>query len=152
MSELSSLSPAAYVLGAASLYLGFSGVLGVLLRYVNLHRTKLAWLLGAGYICLLFLPATAFVVQRSGWPPALRLVVLVLSATVIAFAIRQPVWAPKELWRPIFGRRYFASVMAISALWGLSLGISTGALFPALVGVSALAAGAAAMVSRPKLS
>ncbi len=150
MAELSSISPTAYVLGAASLYLGFSGVLGILIRYVNQHRSKLAILLGTGYVCLLFLPATAFVVQRSGWPLFLRLTLLLLAALVAALGLLQPVWAPRELWRPVFGRRYFAAAMALSALWGFSLGISTSTLFPQLVGASALVAGLAALFTHSK--
>ena len=148
MSELSSLSPTAYVLGAASLYLGFSGVLGVLLRYANQHRTVGSWLLGVGYAGLLFLPATAFVIQRSGWPVAIRLGVFLLSMAVAMLAVLQPVWTPRTLWRPKFGRRYFAAAMALSAVWGLSLGISTGAIFPVLVGISAVAAAAASLTFR----
>lgn len=152
MPELNSLSPTAYVLGAATLYLGFSGVLGILVRYASLHRSRLAWLLGIGYLCLLFLPATAFVVQRSGWPWVTRLCVLAFAVVVIALSVIQPGWAPRELWHPVFGRRYFAAAMALSAIWGLSLGLSTGALFPGLVGVSALAAAAAALTHQPKPS
>jgi hypothetical protein len=152
MSELSSLSPTAYVLGAASLYLGFSGVMGLLIRYANQHRTPWAWLFGAGYVSLLFLPATAFVVQRSGWPALLRLGVFLLSIAVALLAVLQPVWAPRQLWRPKFGRRYFAAAMTLSAVWGLSLGISTSAIFPMLVGASAIAAAAAALTLRPNPS
>jgi len=151
MADLSSLSPTAYVLGAASLYLGFSGVLGLLLRTISHRRSRQALLLGAGYIFLLFLPATVFVLFRSGWPPILRLTLLMISAAVILLALIQPVWAPPQVWRPTFGRRYFAAAMALSALWGISLGLSSGTLFPVLVGLSSIAAGAAALFIEPKL-
>jgi hypothetical protein len=152
MSGLSFLPPTAYTLGAASLYLGFSAVLGVLLRKAGRQRSKPSLLLGVGYICLLFLPATVFVLARSGWPPALRLALLLIAASVLALGLLQPVWTPRQLWRPAFGRRYFAAAMALSAMWGFSLGLSAGAVFPMLVGASALAAGAAALFVRPRPS
>lgn len=151
MPELSFLSPTAYVLGAASLYVGFSGVLGVLLRAVGHHRSRPTLLLGMGYVVLLFLPATVFVLFRSGWPPLLRLTLLLVSAAVILLGLLQPVWTPTQVWRPTFGRRYFAAAMALSAMWGLSLGLSSGTLFPVLVGLSSIAAGAAALFIEPKL-
>jgi hypothetical protein len=152
MAELSFLPPAAYTLGAASLYLGFSGVLGLVLRRARRKPSRQALLLGTGYVCLLFLPATDFVLQRSGWSLGVRLGVLLLASAVLALSLLQPVWPPRQVWRPAFGRRYFAAAMALSAIWGFSLGLSSGSLFPILLGASALAAGASSLLVRPPLS
>jgi hypothetical protein len=151
MSPFSILPPTAYTLGAASLYLGFSGVLGVLIRRAGKRRSVSSCLLSAGYACLLFIPATVFVIERSGWPLAFRLGLLLLAAALITLGILQPVWTPRNVWRPAFGRRYFAAAMALAALWGISLGISAGAPFATAVGMSALVAGAAALFLEPKI-
>jgi hypothetical protein len=152
MAALAFLPPATYALGAASLYLGFSGVLGVLLRRAGFRRSPPSTLLGLGYLLLLFLPATVFVIARSGWPIGLRLALLMLAALAIALGLIQPVWTPRKVWRPAFGRRYFATAMALSAMWGFSLGLYTHALFPILIGASALVAGAAALSAQPRSS
>ncbi len=150
MAELLALPQLAYWAGASTLYLGFSAVLGIALRRARASRSFGSCLLAAGYGLFLFAPATIFILQRADWPPGLQTADLAIGAIAILTGAWQPACTPSRMWRDQFGRRYFAVTMAFAALWGLSLGLSAWSLSPIVVGVSALAAGAAAVLSTPR--
>jgi hypothetical protein len=136
----------AYTLGAAALYAGFGGVLGSLIRLARRspsghERGILIW-----FALLFFLPATVFVLGNAPWPWWLRILVLaagVAPAILAATAQRQA----GNLFLLPFARRYFAGAMAITALWSFGVSWSLAAVVPAIVGVSALVAGLASLLT-----
>jgi hypothetical protein len=150
MAELLALPQMSYWAAGGLLYLGFSAVLGVLLRRARTSPGFLTWLWTGSYAILLYLPATVFILQRADWPENLPAATLCLGVLAAMAGAWQPSWIPPGLWRARFGRQYFALSMAAAAVWGLSSGASALALSPAAVGLSALAAGAAAVLSSPR--
>ncbi len=135
-------------LGVSALYLGFAGVMGVLLRR-TWHGSILRWQkeLTAGYGLLLFVPASILMAGFPGWTPLGRLLTLALGLNVVGLAVFQPKWLPANVWRRAFGRRYFAGVMALAAFWGVNLSMATEALVPTLVAAAAGFAGVASLHS-----
>jgi hypothetical protein len=136
-------------LGVATLYLGFAGVMGVLLHLAqggsSLAR-RLAWVHGS----LVLLPASVLVLRLRAWPLSVALAVVAAGVLVLWLAAVQPKWTPPTLWRASFGHRYFASAMAISAVWGLVLGWQQPNLIPAVIGALALAAAFASLTKSPQ--
>lgn len=137
-------------LGVATLYLGFAGVMGVLVHWARKDDSttarRLAWLHGG----LILLPASLFVLRVRAWPQPISWALLAAGAFVLWAAAAQPRWTPASLWRPSFGHRYFASAMAFAALWGLILSWQQPNLFPAVIGASALAASFASLTKSPQ--
>lgn len=137
-------------LGVATLYLGFAGVMGVLIhlakRTGSATARRLAWMHGG----LILLPASLFVLQLRVWPQPVSWAVLAIGAAVLWTAAAQPGWTPESLWRPSFGHRYFASSMVFAALWGLILSWQQPSLMPAVIGASALAASFASLTKSPQ--
>jgi hypothetical protein len=150
MAGLLALPQLAFWAGGSLLFLGFSTVLGILIRDALGSRALGAWILAAAFVVFLLLPATIFVLQRSGWPDDLKAIDLIMAAAAALMGIWQPAWTPAGMWHAQFGLRYFALSMAMAAVWGLSLGLADRMVFPALIGVTALAAGIAAVSSTPR--
>ena len=137
-------------LGISALYLGFSGVMGILLRRTwPIHNQTLYRDLAAVYGLLLFFPTSILILSYPGWPLLGRLVLTGTGLTVTALSALQPTWIPKVVWQRAFGHRYFAATMALSALWGLTLSLNTQALVPILVAAAASLAGAASWYTTP---
>lgn len=136
--------------GISVLYLGFAGVMGVLIRR-NRRRNAghVERLLATAHALLLFLPASAFVSGLPDWPVVIRFSALLAGVAVAWMGTVQPEWAPQTLWGRPFGHRYFAAAMALAAIWGIGLAVSAPALAPTLVGTSAIAAGAIALHTAP---
>jgi len=138
-------------LGVSALYLGFSGVMGVLLRRTwPIHRQTLDRDLAAAHGLLLFLPASILVLSYPEWSLLGRLILMGTGLTVAALSALQPIWIPKVVWQRAFRHRYFAATMALSALWGFSLSLTTQALVPTLVAAAASLAGAASWYTTPR--
>jgi hypothetical protein len=140
-------------LGVSVLYLGFAGVMGVLLRRVlfgphHPWEKNIAW----GYAILFFLPASIFVGYYPDWTSWSRLVVVVMGLCAVGSGFLQPSWLPANMWRLAFGRRYFAGAMALATLWGISLTIATNAFIPILVATAAVVAGAASLYSAQQIT
>lgn len=137
-------------LGVATLYLGFAGVMGVLLHMAHQAESetarRLAWLHGG----LILLPASLFILRLRVWPAAISWSVLAAGGLVLWAATAQPRWTPASLWRRSFGHRYFASAMAFAALWGLILSWQQPNPMPAVIGASALAASFASLTKSPE--
>ena len=111
-------------LGVASLYLGFSAVLGTMLRYTLLPHGQ-SWFrkLTVPYGLLLVLPATVLILNLSEWEMLSRLGMVTLGLSVTFIAFTKPRWMPKLLWLRTFGKIYLAGAMALSAIWGISLSL-----------------------------
>jgi hypothetical protein len=133
-------------LGTTSLYLGFCGVFGSLLRSAQsghpAGRTPPA-LVGM----LLLAPATAFVLGLSAVAIGLRLITLMGGAAAAWFALRQPSWAPVHLWGRRFTRAYFAGAMAITALTELAIALTSASIAAPLLAAAAGIAGAVSLTT-----
>ena len=128
------------ILGTGTLYLGFCAVLGVLVRQAQLATDRRWTALGILHSVLVVLPATAVVLSLDSLPTFVAAVLMVFGAAAIWAGAVRPTWLPSALWQVNFGTRYFASVMAVTAAWGLTLAFRNPSLGAALVGATALAA------------
>ncbi|MGD8605581.1 MAG: hypothetical protein PVF49_13520 [Anaerolineales bacterium] len=136
--------------GLLVLYIGFCGVMGMLIRrtisppHLGDDRERAA-LFGL----LIFLPSTIFVVNYAEWPLWLRLASLTVGAAILLAAWRQPTWLSMNLWGRAFGQRYFAFAMGLTVIWGITLAIVSQALTPALVSAAASVAGLLSLLTAP---
>ena len=138
--------------GVAVLYLGFAGVMGVLLHRARHIARARPWWLVTLHGALILLPATILVLGFEAWPAWASLALFIGGVGVIGLGAVQPPWIPDSLWGLAFGQRYFALAMLLAALWGLSFSLSTPALVPAAVGAAALAAALASITKSPSWS
>lgn len=138
--------------GIAALYLGFAGVMGVLLHRARRIAHARPWWLVTLHGVLILLPATILVLGFEAWPSWASLALFVGGIATIALGAIQPAWIPESLWGLAFGQRYFALAMLLAALWGLSFSLSSPALVPAAVGAAALAAALASITKSPSWS
>jgi hypothetical protein len=138
-------------LGISALYLGFSGVMGVLLRRIwPIHRQTRYRDLAIVHGLLLFFPTSILILSYPEWSSLGRLALTGTGLTIAALSALQPAWIPKSVWQRAFGHRYFAATMALSALWGFTLSLTTQALVPILVAAAASLAGAASWHTTPR--
>lgn len=137
-------------LGVAAIYLGFAGVMGVLLRMLQRRQATglrwLAWLHGG----LVMVPATYFILRLEAWPSLVALAVLAAGTTVLWLGATQPSWAPASLWAGQFAHRYFAAAMALAATWSLLVAWRQPNLGPSILAVAAIGASLAALTKTPK--
>lgn len=137
-------------LGVAAIYLGFAGVMGVLLR--ALHRQPatglrwLAWLHGG----LVLTPATFFILRLEVWPFTVGLAVLAAGIAALYLGATQPSWAPDALWVGRFAHRYFAAAMALAATWALLVAWRQPNLGPTVLAAAAIGASLAALAKTPR--
>jgi hypothetical protein len=131
-------------LAISVLYLGFAGVMGLLIRRI-LNGSQSVWdfELTIGYILLLYFPASVLVMDLPGWPSWLQTAILVSGFCIAVMAIIQPGWIPSIIWMGFFGRQYFALAMLIVALWGVILGLVSHSLLPTAFAATACLAGIA---------
>jgi len=132
-------------LGIASIYLGFAGGMGLLLRRIRASQNRPDRLVACAYACLLYLPGTVLVLSLSNWPLAGRLLLVSGGAVATALAAVQPEWAPRLLWQRRFGQRYLALAMVLTLLGEVAWALAAPGLGPSLIGVAAGAAGAASL-------
>jgi hypothetical protein len=136
--------------GLLVLYIGFCGVMGMLIRrtisppHLGDDRERAA-LFGL----LIFLPATIFIANYTEWPLWLRLMSLLAGTAILLAAWRQPSWLSMSLWQRAFGQRYFAFAMGLTVVWGVALAIVSQTLTPALVSAAASAAGLLSYLTAP---
>ena len=130
--------------GIVGLYLAIAGALGAIIRQA-IATGKPRWdrLLAAAYTFLLFGAASAFVLTVTDWPAWSRLALLAFGLFAAGVAAARPIWVPAPFWRPNFGHRYLAGVMALAALWGINQAMAGSPTAPLMIAVSALAAAAA---------
>ena len=144
-------------LAISTLYVGFAGVMGILinrtLRFGN-SRFDLALAFVHGF--LLFLPATVLVLAMEPMALSARLLLIGAAFALVWLSAAQPSWLPHGLWEAAFGHRYLAGAMWLAALCGILLTLAIvqmsgfptrEALAPMLVAASALLAGAASVFS-----
>jgi hypothetical protein len=138
-------------LGVSVQYLGFAGVMGILLRRAWL-ASKSPWKieLAAAYGLFLFLPASILVIGLPEWSLWNQVSTLVTGLCVVWLGTTQPSWIPKTIWGRTFGQRFFAGSMALAALWGVGLMLSTQTLAPILVTSGASMAGIASLRALPR--
>lgn len=147
-----SLTTISLFAGVAVLYLGFAGVMGVLLHRARHIARARPWWLVTLHGAFILLPATILVLSFEAWPTWASIGLFVGGVTTIALGAIQPAWMPDSLWGIAFGQRYFALAMLLAALWGLSFSLSSPALVPAAVGAAALAAALASITKSPSWS
>lgn len=137
-------------LGVGALYIGYSGVMGVLIRRAtHPERRNVDIAAVTAHSILLFLPASVVVLGLIELPLLARLVVLFIGLGVATIGLVQPHWTPDKLWQRAFGYRYFAMTMALAAIWGLGLAFSNDSLPPAILGAAAGLAAAASLNLTP---
>lgn len=124
--------------GAGALYIGYSGVMGVLIRRAK-HPERRALDIAAvsGHGLLLFLPASIVLLGLVELSLLARIMLIFSGVCVVAMGLIQPQWTPEKLWKRAFGYRYFAIAMAFAAIWGLGLALSSNSLPPAIIGAAA---------------
>jgi hypothetical protein len=128
------------VFGIATLYIGFSGVFGVLIHQTRREMDRRWNALAMAFGALVLAPATLVVLGFELLDVGIGLIVVALGGLAAWAAIARPAWLPPATWHAEFGTRYFASVMALAAVWGLALTVQHPSLGAALVGATALAA------------
>ncbi len=140
-------------LGIISLYLGFAGVMGVLLRRAVPERSAaFDQLLALTHAFLLYLPASFLVGGLADWPLEARLGLLAAGVGLVWLGAFQPDWLPHRIWKRGFLQRYFAGAMGMAAIWGVGLAYSAQAPAALLVGAAATVAGAASLYTAPRNS
>lgn len=138
--------------GIAAIYLGFAGVMGVLLHEIRGSHSETPRGLAALHGFLIMLPATVVILGFNGWPAWLSLSLFAAGLAAVVLGATQPAWTPTKLWSLAFGQRYFGAAMLLAALWGISLAWLTPALVPAAVGAAALAAAFTSITKAPRWS
>ncbi len=138
--------------GIAAIYLGFAGVMGVLLHRIRGSHQNTPRGLAALHGILVMLPATVVILAFEGWPSWISLGLFAAGVTTVMLGAIQPSWTPAKLWSLAFGQRYFAAAMLLAALWGISLAWLTPALVPGAVAAAALAAAFTSMTKAPRWS
>ena len=129
------------LLGVGTLYIGYAGVLGVLIRRATASPFRpLDGILAFFHGLLLFLPASVLVIRLGELSFVVRWILLIGGLMIVVMAAKQPQWTPQTLWRRSFGRRYFAASMALAAFWSLCMAAAKTNLAPALLGVAAVIA------------
>jgi hypothetical protein len=134
-------------LGVLSLYLGFCGAFGCLLRLPRMGSYSGRVHVGVA-AALLLAPATAFVLAQPDVPLPMRLLTFVLGAGVAAAAYLRPAWTPVRLWQRPFARAYFAGAMGITALWELATALTQTSPAASILAAAAGLAGAASLAAR----
>jgi hypothetical protein len=125
-------------LGVGALYIGYSGVMGVLVRRAtHPDRRALDVLVVTGHAILLFLPASIVVFGLTDLSLLARFLLVSIGICVAVMGLIQPHWTPEKLWKRAFGYRYFAIAMALAAIWGLGLAFSSSSVPPAILGAAA---------------
>jgi hypothetical protein len=129
------------LLGVGTLYIGYAGVMGVLIRRATASPSRLLdGILAFSHGLLLFLPASILVIRLGALSLVVRWILLIGGLIIVAMAAKQPQWTPQKLWRRSFGQRYFAASMALAAFWALCMAAAKPNLAPALLGVAAVIA------------
>jgi len=132
------LQPILLLLGVGALYIGYAGVMGILIRRAShAQRRTLYIVLAMTHGMLLFLPASIVVLGLVELSLMVRLSLLALGLVVTAIGMLQPHWIPKGFWQRSFGLRYFAISMALAAFWCLGLGFTKQSLAPTILGTAA---------------
>jgi hypothetical protein len=138
------LSNVSLWLGVSTIYWGFSGVMGILLRRAWSSRMNPSIrILAIVHCLLLFLPASILILRHSEWHFMGRIFLISAGFAIAALSATQPNQIPAKFWHRTFGHRYFAGTMALTTLWGLSLTFTTHTLAPSIVAVAASLTGAA---------
>lgn len=132
--------------GIFSLYIGFSAVLGYLLRSLRgpSYRSAGWWIITA-YALLIWLPTSAFIVVLGWLPVALRVLVILAGAAVPVLVLSRPDWIPGLVWSRAFNRRYLGITMALVALAALIPWLPEPNIGALTLGVSACIAGLSAL-------
>lgn len=137
-------------LGIAALYLGFAGVMGVLLRSARQRNEASARWLAAVHGILVLIPASLFILRPEIWPTPMALTVLGGGAATLSLGAFQPDWTPRQLWRPTFGQRYFGVAMALTALWSLLVAWQAPSAGPAILAATSIGAACASLAKAPQ--
>jgi hypothetical protein len=142
------------LLGVGALYLGYAGVMGVLIRRATSSSSRpIDGLLAFAHGFLLVLPASILVLGMVELSLLTRWVLLAGGLIVVILSAKQPQWAPQKLWRRSFGRRYFAIAMALASFWSLCMAAANANLIPALLGVvAAIACGLSLHLAPPDVT
>ncbi len=142
------VSEIAFWIGIVALYVGFSGVLGLLVhRAWPDERSAHARILAALFATFVFFPSILFIAGALELEWALRIVLIAFGIWVVYLGAHQPGWLPANIWEGPFGRHYFGATMACASLWSISHALFSNASATLLLGIAALFASAAAIRS-----
>ena len=147
------VSEIAFWIGIVTLYLGFSGVLGLLIHLTwQTERSPHARILAILFATFVFLPSTLFIAGalEPGW--LARTALFTFGIWVVYLGARQPGWMPANIWAGPFGRHYFGATMACASFWSISHALLSNASASLLLGIAALFASAAAIRSALRIS
>ncbi|HEY43821.1 MAG TPA: hypothetical protein G4O11_07550 [Anaerolineae bacterium] len=136
-----------------TLYIGFSAVMGILLRraFSKLHRHPYLEL-AIAHGLLFFLPTSILLLGHPDWPISGRISLVSIGFTITILSIIQPRWLPSMIWRRTFGHRYFTVALALVVLWGVSTILETRTFEPILISIPACLAGFASWQTSLRLS
>ncbi len=137
-------------LGIAALYLGFAGVMGVLLRSAHRQGNRTSWWLAGLHGGLVLAPASLFILRPEIWPPVLALSVFAVGLGIIWLGAAQPDWTPPRFWQATFGQRYFGSAMLVTAAWSLFVAWRQPGLGPAILAATSIGAALASLAKQPQ--
>ena len=147
------VSEIAFWIGIVTLYVGFSGVLGLLIhRAWPAERSPHAGILAILFATFVFLPSTLFIAGalELGWLS--RTALIALGIWVVYLGTHQPGWMPANIWAGPFGRHYFGATMACASLWSISHALISHGSGTLPLGIAALLASAAAIRSALRIS
>ena len=147
------VSEIAFWIGIVTLYVGFSGVLGLLIhRAWPTEHSSHGRLLAILFAIFVFLPSSLFIagVLELGW--IIRTALFAFGIWVVYLGAHQPGWMPASIWEGPFGRHYLGATMACASLWSISHALLSNASATLPLGIAALFASAAAIRSALRIS
>lgn len=139
-------------LGVTALYIGFAGVLGVLLKRAVSNSTTNDILLSLLHGICLFIPASIFVLWMPESSPWIQTPVFLSGLTSVFLGFKQPNTIPDRLWRRPFVLRYFGTAMIFATLWGLSLLLADDILLIAPLMLATSFASTISFLSAPRIN
>lgn len=129
---------------STALYIGFSAVMGILLKGTfSKPQGHPYWALAITHSLFFFLPASILLLGHQEWPLIGRCGSFSTGLVAMLLSIIQPSWVPEMIWQRAFGQRYFTIVLALITLWGISAIIVTRTLTPIIISIPACLVGAA---------
>jgi len=147
------VSEIAFWLGIVTLYVGFSGVLGLLLhRSWPAERSPHARILAIFFAVFVYLPSTLFITSVLEFGLITRIALIALGFWVVYLGVHQPGWMPANIWEGSFGRHYFGATMACASLWSISSALISNGSATLPLGIAAIFASAAAIRSALRIS
>jgi hypothetical protein len=136
--------------GIFSLYIGFSAVLGYLLRTTRGPSYRCAgWLIISAYATIIWVPTSIFIALLGWLPVILRGLMILSGVTTTILVSSRPKWIPTLVWSRSFNRRYLGVTMVIVALAALIPWLPDPNIGAFTLGIAACIAGLTALHDIP---